>query len=372
MKKFFRKSWLGVSIFTILMILVLPVRHPVHAREAQRMDKIMNTVVTQTGQDVYLVDIIVLNLSNIDLTTGTYSMDFYLMFTCKDAPCSREPEWDILNSTSLDVEDQGVTRPFEYYEYRVKSELIGKVDYTFYPFDYLYVELYIEDKEAESSELAYEFNSITVDDVLFNPAGWHHNPVYDSAEEFNVSYGDPNQDYARLNVWLFLERDWFGAFIKTIFAAIVIVMIGMLSFLMKADAVSERLALVSSTLVAVVLYHISLVASVPATGYLTFTDKFMVWTYIIVFASLIVSVLMMIYTNAGKVEIAERIHKRTRFLIPIVWVLIMIYTFTADLFVPYNIMLATDAGRAWWPQGLKWLAELLHYTKYLPPNHFGQ
>lgn len=372
MKKFLCQSWQGMTAFAILLLLVLPVWHPVQAREQREFGETARSSRVQITQDVYLVDIIVLNLSDIDLTTGTYSMDFYLMFTCRVSPCSREPEWDILNSVSLDVEDQGVNRPFEYYEYRVKSELIGKVDYTFYPFDYLYVDLYIEDKEAETPELAYVFDSITVDEVLFNPAGWHHNPVYDNAEEYSVSYGDPNDEYARLNVWLFLERDWLGAFIKTIFAAIVIVMIGMLSFLMKVDAISERLALVSSTLVAVVLYHISLVASVPATGYLTFTDKFMVWTYIIVFAALIISVLMMIYSNAGKTEIAERIHKRTRLLIPIVWVVIMIYVFAADLFIPYNLMLSTDAGNNWWPHGLKWLADLLNYTKYLPPNHFGQ
>lgn len=372
MKRFFRTSWLGLTIFAVLSLLVLPTWRSVQARGPLEFGEAKHPSAAQNAQNVYMVEIIVLNLSSIDLTTGTYSMDFYLMLTCETPPCSREPAWDILNSVSLEVDDQGVTRPFEYYEYRVKAELIGKVDYTFYPFDYLYVDLYIEDKEAASSELAYEFGSITVDDVLFNPAGWYHDPAYDSAETFDVTYGNPDQDYARLNVWLFLERDWFGAFIKTIFAAIVIVLIGMLSFLMKVDAVSERLALVSSTLVAVVLYHISLVSSVPATGYLTFTDKFMVWTYIIVFAALIVSVLMMIYSNAGKIEIAERIHKRTRLLIPIVWILIMIYTFAVDLFIPYNLMLSTDSGNAWWPQGLEWLADLLHYTKYLPPNHFGQ
>lgn len=372
MKNFLRNSWLGLSVFAVLMMLVIPVWHPVHAREQQKGGEPAQSSAMQTAKDVYLVEVIVLNLSSIDLTTGTYSMDFYLMFTCETQPCAREPQWDILNSVSLETEDQGVTRQFEYYEYRVKAELIGKVDYNFYPFDYLYVDLYIEDKEAESSELAYQYTGISVDQVLFNPAGWYHNQAYDGAEEFNITYGDPEEEYARLNVWLFLERDWLGAFIKTIFAAIVIVMIGMLSFLMKADAISERLALVSSTLVAVVLYHISLVASVPATGYLTFTDKFMVWTYLIVFASLIISVLMMIYANAGKADLAERIHARTRLLIPIVWVVIMIYVFAAELYIPYNIMLATDHGVTWWPKGLKWLADLLQYTKYLPQNYFGQ
>jgi hypothetical protein len=296
----------------------------------------------QTDVDVYTVDIIVLNLFDIDLNAGTYSMDFYLMFNCADAPCAREPKWDILNSTSgLDVQDQGATRPFEYYEYRVKADMIGRVDYTYYPFDYLYVDVFIEDKEYRSNEISYEYLAISVDPYLFNPAGWIHKDAYDYGETYIIQYGDPDTTYDRLNMWLFLERDWFGAFMKTVFAAIVIVMIGMLSYLMKANATTERLALVSSTLVAIVLYHISLVAGVPATGYLTFIDKFMIWTYLIVFLSLAVSVMMMVYVNAGKQEMAERLHARTRWLVPALWIVIMAYVFIFELIIPYNQLLAS-------------------------------
>jgi hypothetical protein len=246
-----------------------------------------------------------------------------------------------LNSTSgLDVQDQGVNVPFAYYEYRVKADMIGRVDYTFYPFDYLYVDIFIEDKEYGSDEISYQYSAISVDPYLFNPAGWIHNEAYDYGETYIIEYGDPNVSFHRLDVWLFLERDWFGAFMKTVFAAFVIVIIGMLSYLMKADATSERLALVSSTLVAIVLYHISLVAGVPATGYLTFIDKFMIWTYLIVFLSLAVSVTMMVYVNAGKQEAAEKLHARTRWLIPALWIASMAFVFTYNLIIPYNKLLS--------------------------------
>ncbi len=234
-----------------------------------------------------------------------------------------------------------MTVPFSYYEYRVKADMIGRVDYTFYPFDYLYIDVFIEDKEYTSNEISYEFSAVSTDPYLFNPAGWIHNDNYDSGVTYIIEYGKPDVTYDRLNVWLFLERDWFGAFMKTVFAAIVIVVIGMLSYLMKADATSERLALVSSTLVAIVLYHISLVAGVPATGYLTFIDKFMVWTYLIVFLSLVVSVTMMVFVNAGKQDLAERLHARTRWLIPALWIASMAFVFIYNLIIPYNKLLAS-------------------------------
>lgn len=371
MNRIFRKPWLALVIVSVFLIAFAPLLNRQAAgAQAEGTRRLAQSTAAQTANDVYLVEVIVLNLSNIDLSAGTYSMDFYLMLTCENPPCSNEPSWDILNSESgWEVQDQGVTRPFEYYEYRVKADMIGQVDYTFYPFDYLYVEIFIEDKELASDRLSYEFYDITVDSLLFNPSGWFHRPDYDGGYTYSINYGDSNA-YQRLDIWLFLERDWFGAFMKTIFAAIVIVMIGMLSFLMKADATTERLALVSSTLVAVVLYHISLVAGVPATGYLTFTDKFMVWTYLIVFLSLVISVLMMVYVNGGHLDKAERLHTRTRWLIPLLWILIMAFVFLKDLFIPHHILITTSEGVDWWPKNLEWLANLLDYAKYLPEGYF--
>ena len=341
MKKSFRYlSFLFVALTAIVLSAFAPVRKPANEHDVFHGSL---APAAQSGADVYDVEIIVLNLFNIDLNAGTYSMDFYLMFTCEDAPCERVPEWDVLNSTSgLDIQDQGVSVPFEYYEYRVKADMIGRVDYKFYPFDYLYIDVFIEDKSYDSSQLSYEFLNVTVDQNLFNPAGWLHNGGYDGGETYVIFYGDPAITYDRLDVWLFLERDWFGAFMKTIFAAIVIVMIGMLSYLMKADATTERLALVSSTLVAIVLYHISLVSGVPATGYLTFIDKFMIWTYLIVFLSLVVSVMMMVYVNAGKQEKAERLHSWTRWVVPALWIVIMASVFIFELIIPYNKLLTNS------------------------------
>jgi len=333
-------SFLFIALTAIVISAFAPMRKPALTPDAPQASP---ASAAQSAQDVYDVEIIVLNLFNVDLNAGTYSMDFYLMLTCEDTPCQREPEWDVLNSTSgLSVEDQGVNVPFEYYEYRVKADMIGRVDYKFYPFDYLYIDVYVEDKSYDSSQMSYEYLGISVDPNLFNPAGWIHNGDYDGGETHVIFYGDPALTYERLNMWLFLERDWFGAFMKTVFAAIVIVMVGMLSYLMKADATTERLALVSSTMVAIVLYHISLVAGVPATGYLTFIDKFMISTYLIVFLSLVVSVMMMVYVNAVHQEKAEHLHSWTRWLVPSFWIVIMAFVFIFELIIPYNQLLANS------------------------------
>jgi len=295
--------------------------------------------------DVYLVDITILNISDINLNAGTYTVDMFLSFICKDAPCKHEPSWDVMNATgSIEPVDQGTSVAFDVYDYRLKTTLIGQVDYTFYPFDYLYIEVFIEDKQLGNDQITYQLDSLHVDEMLFNPSGWYYKPQYNGAQVDVVSYHMDPTKYSRIDIWMFLERDRLGAFMKTIFAALVIVLVGMLSYLLRVEDAKERLALTSSTLVAIVLYHISLVASVPATGYLTFVDKFMVATYVVIFISLVVSVLLMVYVNNEQNAKAERLHQLTRWTVPALWLLLMAYVFVFQLIIPYNQLLVNGGG----------------------------
>lgn len=301
--------------------------------------------VQQEKPDVYFLNIIVLNISDIDLNAGTYTVDMFISLNCKNAPCKNEPNWDVMNATEdIAPIDQGTSIPFKSYDYRLRTTLIGRVDYTFYPFDYLYIEIFIEDKEHGSDQIMYELASLTVDEILFNPSGWYYKPEQNGSDVTMISYPTDITKYERIDIWMFLERDRFGAFMKTIFAALVIVLVGMLSYLLRVEDAKERLALTSSTLVAIVLYHISLVASVPATGYLTFVDKFMVATYAVIFLSLVVSVLLMVYVNNDQKDKAERLHLRTRWTIPLLWLLLMAYVFIFQLMIPYNQLLTAGGG----------------------------
>jgi hypothetical protein len=341
MKTNFHRLLLLVSVLSILLLAFTPFlgnqNHPVPLRDTPPR--------AQAGKDVYLLNITVLNISDIDLNAGTYAVDMFISFVCKNAPCKNEPTWDVMNSTEeIQPIDQGTSIPLVSYDYRLKTTLIGQVDYTFYPFDYLYIEMFLEDKQLGDKEITYELKSLTVDEMLFHPSGWYYRPEQGGSEVSPVSYPMDSTQYDRIDIWMFLERDRFGAFMKTIFAALVIVLVGMLSYLLRVEDAKERLALTSSTLVAIVLYHISLVASVPATGYLTFVDKFMVATYVVVFLSLVVSVLLMVYVNNGQTERAEKLHLRTRWTIPALWVLLMAYVFIFQLVIPYNRLLLAGGG----------------------------
>jgi hypothetical protein len=330
----------GLSLF---LLAFAPFTNPLETSPRTQADN--NFLKKSVLPDVYLVVITVLNISDINLNAGTYMVDMFISFVCKDAPCKNEPNWDVMNATEdIDPVDQGTSIPFTSYDYRLKTTLIGQVDYTFYPFDYLYIEMFIEDKQLGSDQITYKLTSLRVDEMLFNPSGWFYKPEQNGSVEAEVSYHLEPTKYERIDIWMFLERDRFGAFMKTIFAALVIVLVGMLSYLLRIEDAKERLGLTSSTLVAIVLYHISLVSSVPATGYLTFVDKFMVATYVVIFISLVISVLLMVYVNNEQNDKAEKLHLRTRWTVPALWLLLMAYVFIFQLIIPYKQLLLAGGG----------------------------
>jgi heme/copper-type cytochrome/quinol oxidase subunit 2 len=116
---------------------------------------------------------------------------------------------------------------------------------------------------------------------------------------------------------------------KGLFAAIVIVAVGMLSFLMTYDDTEDRIALTSGTLASAIFYHMTLTASIPPVGYLTYADKFMMLQYVFITMALAVSVTLFLLVGTTRKArnlhaLAKKVHKATRWSIPLAWVAAMI------------------------------------------------
>jgi hypothetical protein len=76
MKRFFSHKLLFVIVLIALVVSAFaPMERAAQKHQKSRAPRMS---MAQSTADVYLVEIIVLNLFNIDLNAGTYSMDFYL------------------------------------------------------------------------------------------------------------------------------------------------------------------------------------------------------------------------------------------------------------------------------------------------------
>jgi hypothetical protein len=119
------------------------------------------------------VGIYVLGVGNLDMTTGGYTIDFYLTLTC-DRPCP-EPQFDIMNATDEIYKDpQSATD--RRYNYRVRADLATRLDLEDYPFDAHALTIEIEDKLLTTNELVYEVDTAgTGVDKYVIVSGWDLN-----------------------------------------------------------------------------------------------------------------------------------------------------------------------------------------------------
>ena len=122
-----------------------------------------------------------------------------------------------------------------------------------------------------------------------------------------------------------IRRAKLNAFMKTFMPVIFIMLVVLSSFILGPDKAGTRLAMVSSGLVACVMFHLSITSSIPPVGYLTFADKFMVLTYFILLGSFFLNAWIMVLIDKKKDEArAQRVHKSTEwsvfFVVPALYV----------------------------------------------------
>jgi hypothetical protein len=274
------------------------------------------------AQDVQ-VGIYILNLGKFDVATGTFTADIYLSMKCNES-CSPD-KFEFMNGRATSI-DKSIDTPTEKF-YRIQANLNSPVDLKKFPFDSQHMQIIIEDKENTIDDLRYvplKAESGIDDSITFvgwNLDGWsvksvkHEYPIYD-------------ETYSQYIFNIDISKIFINSFIKTLLPVIFILLIVLFSFLMDPDKINTRIAMVSSGLVAAVMFHVSITNQIPPVGYLTFADKFMMLTYFILLVSFIMNVIMLEFLEQKKEKLVQKIHHATEYTmfiaVPLLYVLFFI------------------------------------------------
>jgi len=282
------------------------------------------------GKEVVKIGVYILSVGNLDTTTSRYTVDFFLNFICVTENCNPS-DFDLINAgLDRDVEDQSdASEAGQAYYYRVRATMRTNLDLRNFPFDEHVLEIEIEDKNKTDDKYVYIADSTQsgIDSSVY-VSGWNLEPSI-TGEVNSHNYDVYNENYSRARFYIRIYHPWFSSFMKGLFAAIVIVGVGMLSFLMKPEDAGDRIELTSATLASAIFYHLTLTASIPPIGYLTYADRFMILQYIFITISLGVAVWLFLLQaksddSENQSEMANQIHKATRWLVPILWVASMV------------------------------------------------
>jgi hypothetical protein len=270
------------------------------------------------------IGVYVINVGNLDLTTGIYFMDFYLTIIC-DRPC--QPDVDIINATSApEIEKQVAdTQGDLVHAYRVRANLITYVSLENYPFDEQTLILSIGDKQATKDDMQFVADSSFSgwDYTNLHVLGWQFRNQLD-VQVYENAYPNLPYLYSRFQLSITAYKPWLSSFINDLLPVLIIMLVGFLSFILKPDAAGERLTLASSTLVALILFHISLNSAIPPISTFTFADKFMIVNYIGISMATVVSAILLVLRDGEKMDAAIRLNNWTRWVVPLVWALLLL------------------------------------------------
>lgn len=268
------------------------------------------------------VGLYMLNLGKFDIATGAFTADFYLSMKC-DGNCSAD-QFEFSNGRATSIE-KVIDKPGEKF-YRIQANLASPIDLRKFPFDSQVMEVQIEDKTKKIDELRYVpiLKESGIDPSISFP-GWEL--VGWSATVKDHAYEVYDETYSRFNYKITISRIYMSSFLKTFLPVLFIMAVVLLSFIIDPDKVTTRLTMAGSSLVSAVMFHVSISNQIPPVGYLTFADKFMAVTYLILMFRLTIDILMLEFQERKQPQIVEKIHHYTEFPAMIVGPILYIVLF---------------------------------------------
>lgn len=272
---------------------------------------------------VIKVGVYVLNVGKFELSTGQYTMDFYLSLT-SDRPIA-DNSFEFMNgrASSSDLLINEPTNKF----YRIQANLYANLSLKSYPFDRHALTIQVEDKTNGTSKVIYQpdaANSGIDPDVIV--VGWDMTGAGSTVVQHE--YKTFNEIYSKFVYAVNIKRIVLTSIMKAFLPALFLVFVGLFALLLKPDKFTPRLALNTSTLLGAVMFHLNLTSQIPPVGYLTFADKFMIVSYISLVSCLVSTIVLMSHTDHGDSAAANRIYRISIQTIPPLTVALYVLAFS--------------------------------------------
>lgn len=297
-----------VLLCTLFILLVSPVVPAGSAGLSQSVSK----------PETIKVGIYLIRAGALDISTGAIDVDFYIEFTCPSTCKDHMTDFEVVNGTTkskpLVEDEESATKP----TYRVSATVFQDVSLKKYPFDSHDIKIVIEGN-FDKSTLAYEVNKETtaIDPNVFI-LGWEmdHTPRAKIVDQYYAAW---ELHYDRYEFTTTLTKPPLAGWLKGLLPAIFIALSSLFALFITTKNIGNRVAIITSSLVASVLYHLNFTSRVPPIGYLTFGDIFMIINYVIILISLAITIWIIRSDAPERQEAVKRVNRIEIYVIPGLW-----------------------------------------------------
>lgn len=225
------------------------------------------------------VGLVIREIREFNIQSGGFEADFFLSLTSdKDLP-NVSPTFT--NGHEVTAKSLADTPTFKLYS--CSGKFTADVDLRTYPFDTQTLHIDVEDEKAGVDQLVFDAQKERTSlDSTFRMASYavaglgaytyeHHYPDRFDRDDLYVSRYVFTVDIER-----FAQSAAFSVFVP----AFIIVIISLMGLWVPPDELEVRSNAGAPMLAAAVLFHYSLIQSLPATAYLTHADKLMLGVYV--------------------------------------------------------------------------------------------
>ncbi|TVY05408.1 hypothetical protein [Paenibacillus cremeus] len=275
------KQVMKVLVMLVIVLVVLSGRGELTGQASAASDKGPREV----GVGLYL-----LSMGKLDITSGTFNVDFYL--TLKDTQPIEDKSFEVMNGrvSKQDLIETKNDSDGKFVKiYRIIATQSTKTDLRKFPFDQQSLPIVVESTQEDNTQVKYvpiaDETGIDADNSF---PGWTIKGWSTKVNEHN--YTVFNQQYSQYVFSVDITKIWFNSFIKTFLPVLFTILITLVIFIIAPDKVTTRLEIICSLLVAIAMFHISIFNQLPPVSYATVADEFMFLTYFILLACICLNV----------------------------------------------------------------------------------
>jgi hypothetical protein len=265
------------------------------------------------------VGIVVNDITNYDIHTGTFVADFYLSLTsARDMP-----SMDLMFPNGKADEKQVIADKPTFKLYRFTGTFTAPPDLRKYPFDEQDLVIQVEENTEGIDQIQLiPDQEHTHLEAGFEVIGWDvsHLEAVSIVHNFPDRFDSDDLYYGRYEFHLGIQRYGTSAVFTVFVPAIVIVLISLMGMWIPFENVDVRSNAGAPMLAAAVLFHFALMQALPAVSYLTRADKLMVGVYLSLFLNMLSTWWFFVVNH----ETIPRVFRIARVVVPVSTIIIMV------------------------------------------------
>ena len=271
------------------------------------------------GPAMVKIGLVIREVREFSITTGGFESDFFLSLTSD----KEMPNLNLVFTNGHEVTLTPLVDSPTFKVFSVTGKFTTTVDLRKYPYDRQELDILLEDQKAGVDQIIFTADKgrTSLDSSFrlssFGAAGTgavtykHKYPARFDRDDLYVS---------RYKFTLAIDRFATSAAFSVFVPAFIIVLISLTGMWVPPEELEVRTSAGAPMLAAAVLFHFSLIQSLPATGYLTHADKLMLGVYL----SLLVNMGSTWMLMLGDERWAARVFKVARTVVPILTGVIML------------------------------------------------